>query len=138
MYGQDHTFENILVRYNDWYDDSSNYLILSEDTTGKRLSPDFKRYDSHWRYVTIENSYSAGIFPGAGSLVEYARFENLYEGCDCSGIQRNAANTLYSTTRYSWMINAPGQNGVRFDTACGGTMVIYIMWFLLGREEVLD
>ena len=75
---------------------------------------------SYFRYVTFENSYSAGIFSNAGSLVEYGRFENLYDGCDCSAIQRNANNSMYSTTRYSWMINSPGLKGMRFDSSCGG------------------
>ena len=48
-------------------------------------------YGTHWRYITIENSFTAGIFGGPRSLVEYARLENLYQGCYCSGIQRNAA-----------------------------------------------
>jgi len=104
--GKEQTFENILVRHIDWYMGSSNYLAEG--------SP------SYFRYVTFENSYSGGIFSNAGSLVEYGRFENLYDGCDCSGIQRNANNTLYSTTRYSWMINSPGLKGMRFDSSCGG------------------
>ncbi|HJM95797.1 MAG TPA: LamG domain-containing protein, partial [Candidatus Marinimicrobia bacterium] len=104
--GKEQTFENILVRHIDWYMGSSNYLDEG--------SP------SYFRYVTFENSYSGGIFSNAGSLVEYARFENLYDGCDCSGIQRNANNTMYSTTRYTWIINAPGLKGMRFDSSCGG------------------
>jgi hypothetical protein len=84
------------------------------------FDPDFKRGDDIWRYVTIENSYTAGIFAGFGSLVEYLRLENLYDGCDCSGIQRNGSSTLYSTTRYTWIINAPGLNGMRFDSSKGG------------------
>jgi len=114
------TFENVLFRYNDWFAGSARYAVADRNYRGSRMDPDFKRGDNIWRYVTIENSYTAGIFAGYGSLVEYARFENLYDGCDCSGIQRNAADTLYSTTRYTWIINAPGLNGMRFDSACGG------------------
>jgi hypothetical protein len=51
--------------------------------------------------------------------VEYVRLENLYEGGDASGIQRNAAGTRYSTTRFTWILNAPGLNGMRFDSSCG-------------------
>ena len=76
-------------------------------------------YGTQWRYITIENSYTAGIFAGPRSLVEYARLENLYEGCDCSAIQRNAAGARYSTTRFTWIINAPALNGMRFDSKCG-------------------
>ena len=114
------TMENVLFRYNDWFMGSALYASAERNYRGNRMDPGFKRGDSHWRYVTIENSKTGGISAGYGSLVEYARFENLYEGCDCSGIQRNAAKTLYSTTRYTWIINAPGLNGMRFDSDCGG------------------
>ena len=73
-----------------------------------------------WRYVTKENDVGGGGWPGYKSLVEYIRFENLHANCDCSGIQRNSSNTFFSTTRYSWVINAPHLNGVRFDSLCGG------------------
>jgi len=114
------TFENVLFRYNDWFMGSARYAVADRNYRGVRMDPDFKRGDNIWRYVTYENSYTAGIFAGYGSLVEYTRLENLYDGCDCSGIQRNAAGSLYSTTRYTWIINAPGLNGMRFDSACGG------------------
>jgi len=114
------TFENVLFRYNDWFADSARYVVPGRNCKGNRLDPDFKRGDDIWRYVTIENSYTAGIFAGFGSLVEYLRLENLYDGCDCSGIQRNGSSTLYSTTRYTWIINAPGLNGMRFDSRAGG------------------
>ena len=71
--------------------------------------------------VTVENAISAGIFPGYRSLVEYCRFENLYDSIDGSGIQRNGANSEYSTTRYTWIINAPALNGMRWNSACSGT-----------------
>ena len=99
-------FENVLFRYNDWFG-------------GTAWSPNSKGVAAQWRYITIENSYTAGLLPGAGSLVEYARIENLYEGCDCSGIQRNADHSKNSTTRFSWIINSPGLNGMRFDSKCG-------------------
>ena len=114
------TFENVLFRYNDWFADSARYLLVDRNYRGTRMHPKFKRGDSIFRFVTIENSYTAGIFPSYGSLIEYTRLENLYDGCDCSSIQRNAAGSLYSTTRYTWMINAPGLNGLRFDSGCGG------------------
>ena len=114
------TFENVLLRYNDWFADSAMYARADRNYYSVKIDPNFKRGDNIWRYVTYENSYTAGIFAGYGSLVEYTRLENLYDGCDCSGIQRNAAGSLYSTTRYTWMINAPGLNGLRFDSGCGG------------------
>jgi hypothetical protein len=114
------TFENVLFRYNDWFADSARYLSVDRNYRETRMHPKFKRGDSIFRFVTIENSYTAGIFPSYGSLIEYTRLENLYDGCDCSSIQRNGAGSLYSTTRYTWMINAPGLNGLRFDSSCGG------------------
>jgi len=114
------TFENVLFRYNDWFADSARYLSVDRNYRGTRMHPKFKRGDSIFRFVTIENSYTAGIFPSYGSLIEYTRLENLYDACDCSSIQRNGAGSLYSTTRYTWMINAPGLNGLRFDSSCGG------------------
>jgi len=115
------TMENVLFRYNDWFMGSALYATVSRNYRSNKGSPNFFRGDSHWRYVTVENSKTGGIGAGYGSLVEYARFENLYEGCDCSGIQRNAAATKFSTTRYTWIINAPYINGMRFDSDCSGT-----------------
>jgi hypothetical protein len=114
------TFENVLFRYNDWFSASAMYAHTDRNYRSIKKDPNFKRGDSHWRFVTIENSFTAGIFAGYGSLVEYTRLENLYDGCDCSGIQRNGAGSMYSTTRNTWIINAPGLNGMRFDSGCGG------------------
>ena len=113
--------ENVLFRYNDWFMGSAMYATVGRNYRSNKGSPNFFRGDSHWRYITIENSKTGGIGAGYGSLVEYARFENLYEGCDCSGIQRNGAATKFSTTRYTWIINAPYMNGMRFDSTCSGT-----------------
>jgi len=107
--GHQSTVENVLVRYNDWFHGSANYI------GGDHAGP------AYYRYLTVENSTNAGLWPGRGSLVEYSRFENLYDGVDGSGIQRNGATVEYGTTRYSWIINMPGLNGMRFNSACGGT-----------------
>ena len=115
------TVENVLFRYNDWFTGSGLYPSIDRNYRKTKHDPDFIRGDSHWRYVTVENSYTAGVFAGYGSLVEYSRFENLYDGIDGSGIQRNGAGATFSTTRYTWIINAPGLNGLRFDSGCGGT-----------------
>ena len=115
------TVENVLFRYNDWFTGSAWSPTTDRNYRKTKHDPEFFRGDSHWRYVTIENSYTAGVFAGYGSLVEYSRFENLYDGCDCSAIQRNGAGATFSTTRYTWIINAPGLNGLRFDSGCGGT-----------------
>ena len=114
------TFENVLFRYNDWFTGSAMYARTDRNYRSTKKEPGFKRGDTQWRFVTIENSFTAGIFAGYGSLIEYARLENLYDGCDCSGIQRNGAASMYSTTRNTWIINAPGLNGMRFDSLCGG------------------
>ncbi|MCS5634629.1 MAG: LamG domain-containing protein, partial [Candidatus Marinimicrobia bacterium] len=116
--------ENVLFRYNDWFGGTAWSPTTDRNYRGDSMSQaeaqgDQSWYGTQWRYITIENSYTAGIFAGPRSLVEYARLENLYEGCDCSAIQRNAAGARYSTTRFTWIINAPALNGMRFDSKCG-------------------
>ena len=117
-------FENVLFRYNDWFGGTAWSPTTDRNYRGDSMAMaeaqgDQSWYGTQWRYITIENTFTAGIFAGPRSLVEYARFENLYEGCDCSVIQRNAAGARYSTTRFTWIINAPGLNGMRFDSKCG-------------------
>ena len=68
----------------------------------------YQRGDNHWRYVTIENSFTCGIGPGMGAVVEHSRIENLYDGADSSGIQMPSIQNQFSTLRYNWIINAPG------------------------------
>jgi len=116
--------ENVLFRYNDWFGGTAWSPTTDRNYRGDSMvkaeaQGDQSWYGTHWRYITIENSFTAGIFGGPRSLVEYARIENLYEGCDCSGIQRNSAGARYSTTRFTWILNAPGLNGMRFDSKCG-------------------
>jgi len=122
------TLENVLFRYNDWFTGSCWSPGAGKNFRGAGWSDgvnapvtDYQRGDNHWRYITIENTFSCGIGPGMGSVVENSRIENLYDGIDSSGIQRNGTATIFSTTRYSWIINAPGLNGMRFDSRCGGT-----------------
>jgi len=115
------TMENVLFRNNDWFSGTAWSPTTDRNYRGTKHQSEFFRGDSHWRYITIENSFTAGVFAGYGSLVEYSRFENLYDGCDCSALQRNGAGATFSTTRYTWLINAPGLNGMRFDSGCGGT-----------------
>jgi len=114
------TMENVLFRYNDWFKGSYLYGATNRNYRGKRGDGTFKVGGSVWRYVTIENSSTAGIYPAMNSLVEYARFENLYDAGDGAGIQRNPISVPISTTRYSWFINIPGFNGMRFDGSCSG------------------
>ena len=109
------TIENVLFRNFDWYKGNTGYAQVD-----RNYDVDLGYGEAQWRYVTVENSFSAGIFAGYRSLVEYCRFENLYDVCDCSGIQRNAASATLSTTRYCWIINAPHTNGMRWDSMCGG------------------
>jgi len=112
------TIENVLFRNFDWYEGNTGYAQVSGNY---EIDDGEVGYgEANWRYVTVENSYSAGIVPGYRSLVEYCRFENLYDVCDCSGIQRNAASATLSTTRYCWIINAPHTNGMRWNSSCGG------------------
>jgi hypothetical protein len=114
------TFENVLFRNHDWFYNSGRYPVSDRNYRGTKGAGTIVHGGSVWRYVTVENSISAGIFPGYRSLVEYCRFENLHDSIDGSGIQRNGANSEYSTTRYTWIINAPGLNGMRWDSACSG------------------
>ncbi|HIB02346.1 MAG TPA: LamG domain-containing protein, partial [Candidatus Marinimicrobia bacterium] len=115
------TMENILFRYNDWFSASGHYGVTTRNYRGARADGSFVTGGSQWRYLTIENSFTAGIYPAIESLTEYCRFENLYEQIDGSGIQRNPISVPGSTTRYTWIINAPHLNGMRFDGSCAGT-----------------
>jgi len=114
------TMENVLFRYNDWFKGSYLYGATNRNYRGSRSKGTFKVGGSVWRYVTVKNSSTAGIYPGMNSLVEYGRFENLFDGGDGGGIQRNPISVPLSTTRYSWFINIPGFNGMRFDGSCSG------------------
>jgi len=114
------TMENVLFRYNDWFKGSYLYGATNRNYRGARGDGTFKVGGSVWRYVTVENSSTAGIYPAMNSLVEYGRFENLYDAGDGGGIQRNPISVPISTTRYSWFINIPGFNGMRFDGSCSG------------------
>jgi hypothetical protein len=114
------TMENVLFRYNDWFNESYLYGATNRNYRGDRSKGTFKVGGSVWRYVTVENSNTAGIYPAMNSLVEYGRFENLYDVGDGGGIQRNPISVPLSTTRYTWFINIPGFNGMRFDGKCSG------------------
>ena len=122
------TLENVLFRYNDWFTGSCWSPGAGRNFRGAGWSDgvnapvtNYQRGDNHWRYITIENTFTCGIGPGMGSVVEYSRIENLYDGMDSSGIQMPSIQNQFSTLRYNWIINAPGLNGVRFDSRCGGT-----------------
>ena len=126
--------ENVLFQYRDWFPSSgwqphAGYTGQELPEAEWGVAPgngnnpnvgDESWYAPVWRYVTVKDSWTGGIFAGRGSLVEYSRFENLYDGCDCSGIQRNSYSVIGSTSRYNWIINLPRQNGIRFDSAKGG------------------
>jgi len=70
------------------------------------------------RFVTFENSKIGGL--GGSSLMEYCRIEDFTDPCDCSGINRGAHGAPRSMTRYNWVINGPGANGIRFDGGSTG------------------
>ncbi|MDP7273764.1 MAG: LamG domain-containing protein, partial [Candidatus Marinimicrobia bacterium] len=108
------TIENVLFRYNDWFAASGNYVTTTTNNHGNMMGA------TVYRHVTIENAFTAGIYPGMNSLTEYCRFENLYEQIDGAGIQRNPISVVGSTSRYLWMINLPHINGMRFDGAPSG------------------
>ena len=108
------TIENVLFRYNDWFAASGNYVTTTKNNYGNMMGA------TVYRHVTIENTFTAGIYPGMNSLTEYCRFENLYEQIDGAGIQRNPISVVGSTSRYLWMINLAHINGMRFDGAPSG------------------
>ena len=112
------TIENVLFRNFDWYKYNTGYPMVDRNYSSDDGNTEYG--EAQWRYVTVENSYSAGISPGYRSLVEYCRFENLYDTCDCSGIQRNGSSATLSTTRYCWIINCPHMNAMRLNSLCGG------------------
>ena len=112
------TIENVLFRNFDWYKGNTGYAMVDRNYSSD--GGDIEYGEAQWRYVTVKNSYSAGISPGYRSLVEYCRFENLYDTCDCSGIQRNGSSATLSTTRYCWIINCPHMNALRLNSGCGG------------------
>ena len=70
------------------------------------------------RYVTFKNSKIGGV--GGSSLMEYCLIEDYIDPCDCSGINRGAFGAPKSMTRYNWIINGPGANGIRFDGGATG------------------
>jgi hypothetical protein len=122
------TMENVLFRYNDWFTDTCWSPGGSRNFRGAGWSDgihapitSYQRGDNHYRYVTIENSFTCGLVPGMGAVVEHSRFENLYERMDAAGIQMTSINNQFSTLRYNWIINVPHLNGLRFDSFCGGT-----------------
>ncbi len=63
------TMENVLFRYNDWFKVSYLYGSTNRNYRGTRGDGTFKVGGSVWRYVTIENSSTAGIYPAMESLV---------------------------------------------------------------------
>ena len=71
------------------------------------------------RFVTFENSKIGGV--GGSKLMEYCRIEDFDDPCDCSGINRGAHGAVKSMTRYNWVINGPGANGIRFDGGTSGS-----------------
>ncbi|MBH31265.1 MAG: laminin G [Candidatus Marinimicrobia bacterium] len=113
--------ENVLFQNTDWFRGTANYPSTAANFRGSYSGGDLIHGSSVWRYVTVKDVFGAGITPGYRSLVEYSRLENLYELIDGSGVQRNGASAEYSTTRYTWIINGPDLNGVRWNSMCGGT-----------------
>ncbi|MDP6654986.1 MAG: hypothetical protein QGH79_02935 [SAR324 cluster bacterium] len=121
------TVDNVLFRNNDWfqgscYSPSAGHNLAGPGWIDGKNPPTTGSMDgpSHWKYVTVENSFTCGIVPGEQALVEYSRFENLYDGVDSSGMQWNQSMVRWSTSRYIWLINMPSLNGLRFDSGCGG------------------
>ena len=115
------TMENILIRNIGWfhYNLDGNLALTGRNYRGK--GSDRVIGGDTWRYITVRDASSAGIFAGMRSLTEYIRIENVFDKGDNSSIQRNSVSADSSTTRYVWVINGPDWNGIRLNSACGGT-----------------
>ncbi|SVA47268.1 uncharacterized protein METZ01_LOCUS100122, partial [marine metagenome] len=114
------TMENILFRNTGWF----HYNFSWPPIVGRNYrstGSDRTHGGDIWRYITIRDSNGAGLFAGMRSLTEYIRIENVFGVGDNASIQRNASSADSSTTRYVWVINGPDWNGIRLNSACGGT-----------------
>ena len=112
------TMENILFTKHSWFSGSHHYVTSARNY--RIVGGEMVYGQDTWRYITVMNSNSAGIFGGFRSLLEYIRIENVFDYGDGSGIQRNGSATDSSTTRYSWIINAPRWNGFRWNSTASG------------------
>lgn len=112
------TMENILFTKHSWFSGSHHYVTSARNY--RMVGGEMVYGQDTWRYITVMNSNSAGIFGGFRSLLEYIRIENIFDYGDGSGIQRNGSSTDSSTTRYSWVINAPRWNGIRWNSTASG------------------
>nr|MCS5653945.1 LamG domain-containing protein [Candidatus Neomarinimicrobiota bacterium] len=103
------TMENILFRNTAWFHYNwsyppivgRNFISTGSGSDNRKIGGDI------WRYITVRDANSAGIFAGMRSLTEYIRIENVFGVGDNSSIQRNSASADSSTTRYVWVINGP-------------------------------
>ena len=114
------TMENILIRNIGWfhYNLRGNLALTGRNYRGN--GSDRVIGGDIWRYITVRDGNSAGMFAGMRSLTEYIRIENVFDVGDNSSIQRNSIAADSSTTRYVWVINGPDWNGIRLNSACGG------------------
>jgi len=114
--------ENILFQYNDWFKNTVWSPAANDNFIGgnKWWAASSSIGGSTFRHITMKQNHTGGLQPGLKSLVEYARIQDQYINIDGSGIQRTVANTIGSTTRYSWLLNA-NRNGMRWDSKCAGT-----------------
>ena len=114
--------ENILFQYNDWFKNTVWSPSASDNFDGgkKWWAASSSVGGSTFRHITMKQNHTGGLQPGLKSLVEYARIQDQYINIDGSGIQRTVGNTIGSTTRYSWLLNA-NRNGMRWDSKCAGT-----------------
>ena len=95
-------YENLLFRNIDWFANPGGG------------APTINGYHAIARYVTYEGSLLGGT--GGGShLIEYCRYQDIIDRCDCGAINKGDHSAPNSMTRYNWIIGAIGANGMRID-----------------------
>jgi len=72
------------------------------------------------RYLTIDQNISGGgFFPSSHNIVDHCLVTNIYSRRDAAGIQINQGQ-IEPIIRYTWVMDAPYVNGIRFDGNPGG------------------
>ena len=74
------------------------------------------------RYITIDhNTSGGGFYPSSYNIVDHCLVTNIYSRRDAAGIQINQGQ-VEPTVRYTWVMDAPSINGIRFDGDPGGVL----------------
>jgi len=74
------------------------------------------------RYITIDQNISGGgFFPSSHNIVDHCLISNIYSRRDAAGLQINQGQ-VEPIVRYTWVMDAPYVNGIRFDGNPGGVL----------------